>query len=153
MIVRGQMTQQKGGVTRGQMLRLENAIRTSLEPYDAEANTQHHFAPGIYLRSLFLPAGTVLTGKIHRFETMNILMFGTIRVATEGGVTDLTGPLVFNSPPGTKKAGFAMTDCLFCNVHPTDLTDLEKIEAEFIVPSFEALDQESTPALNQETES
>jgi len=140
-----------GNPSREQLLRLEDAIRASLEPFDLEANTQHHFAPGVYLRSLFLPAGTVLTGKIHRFETLNILVFGTLKVTTDDGVRDLTGPLVFNSQPGTKKAGYAVTDCLFYNVHPTTLTDLAEIEAEFIVPSFEALDHENTLALEMQT--
>lgn len=139
--------------TRKQILRLEQAIRSSRNQVDLDAHTTHHFAPGIYLRSLFLPAGTVLTGKIHRFETMNVLVFGTLKVTTNDGMRELKGPYVFNSQPGMKKAGYAVTDCLFYNIHPTDLTDLDEIEAEFIVPSYEALDHERTLALAQETNS
>jgi hypothetical protein len=139
-------------VSREQLLMLEEAIMDLPVQINADELTEHHFAPGIYLRSLFLPAGAVLTGKIHRHETMNILVYGTLKVTTDQGVKTIEGPYIYNSEPGTKKAGYAVTDCLFYNIHPTSSTDLEEIEAEFIVPSFEALDHENALALKQEIE-
>lgn len=137
-------------VTRDQMMRLEQAIIEQLEPVDLDRHTQHHFAPGVYVRELFIPAGTVLTGKIHRCELMNILVSGTIRVTTDDGVKELTGPQIFNSQAETKKAGFAVTDTIWLNVHPTNLTDLEEIEEVFIAPSFAALEQEKKLCLGQQ---
>lgn len=120
-------------------MRLENVIKDMPQ---LEFETKHHFAPGIYTRELFIPAGTVLTGKIHRHEIMNVLVSGTIRVTTDDGIETLTGPMIFNSQAGTKKAGYTETDVIWLNIHPTELTDLEEIEREFIAPSFEALEQE-----------
>jgi hypothetical protein len=114
---------------------------------DLKDSTIHHFAPGVYVRELRIPAGTVLTGKIHRYEIMNILVSGTIRVTTDRGIEELTGPMIFNSAAGSKKAGFALTDVVWLNVHPTESTDLEEIEDQFIAPSFEALEQEQTKCL------
>lgn len=125
--------------TRDDILQLEEAIKTLPQ---MEFTTNHYFAPGVYTRELFIPAGTVLTGKIHRHEIMNVLVSGTIRVTTDDGIERLTGPLIFNSQAGTKKAGFTETDVIWLNIHPTKLTDLEEIEKEFIAPSFEALEQE-----------
>jgi tetrahydromethanopterin S-methyltransferase subunit E len=71
---------------------------------------------------------------------MNILVSGSIRVTTDEGVQTLTGPMVFNSKAGSKKAGYAITDVVFLNVHPTNLTDVDEIEKEVIAPSFEALE-------------
>jgi hypothetical protein len=136
--------------SREQILRLEEVMLQMPEQVDLEQLTEHFFAPGIYVRQLTIPAGVVLTGKIHRYEIMNILVSGTIRVTTDDGVAELTGPMIFNSQAGTKKAGFALTDVVFLNVHPTELTDLEKIEKEFIVPSFEVLEQEQRQAIAQE---
>lgn len=118
---------------------LEEAIK-QLPQVDLTSFTTHHFAPGVYVRELFIPAGTVLTGAIHRFEVMNILVSGSIRVTTDEGVQTLTGPMVFNSKAGSKKAGYAITDVVFLNVHPTNLTDVDEIEKEVIAPSFEALE-------------
>lgn len=130
-------------VTREQVMELEQAIQSFPECVDLHEYTQHHFAPGVYVREQFIPAGMVLTGKIHRHETMNILVSGTIRVTTDRGVTELTGPKIYNSPPGMKKAAFTLTDVIWLNVHPTEETDLERIEDIFIAPSFEALEHDT----------
>jgi len=130
--------------TRVQILQLEDAIR---ELPQIEMVTKHYFAPGIYTRELQIPAGSVLTGKIHRHEVMNVLVSGTIKVTTDAGIETLTGPLIFNSQAGTKKAAVSITDVIWLNIHPTELTDLEEIEKEFIAPSFEALEQEEQACL------
>lgn len=127
--------------TREQILALEEAIKT-LPQIDPEPLTRHHFAPGIYTRELFIPEGTILTGKIHRHEIMNVLVSGTLKVTTDEGIQLLTGPLIFNSKAGTKKAAVTLTDVIWLNIHPTESTDLEEIEREFIAPSFDALEQE-----------
>lgn len=135
-------------VSREKIMQLERAISELPNQLDLNDLTKHHFAPGIYVRELFIPAGTVLTGKIHRHEIMNILVSGTIRVTTDDGVKELTGMKIYNSQPGTKKAAVAVTDTIWLNVHPTKETDLVKIEEEFIAPSFEALEN-STKALEE----
>ena len=141
----------QGPVSREQVMELESAMREMPNQVDLEQHTQHHFAPGVYVRELFIPADTVLTGKIHRFESMNVLVSGTIRVTTDEGVKELTGPKIYNSAPGMKKAAYAVTDTIWLNIHPTEETDLIKIEEELIAPSFEALEN-STMALEQESE-
>ena len=130
-------------VSREKVMQLEKAISGLPDQLDLDALTSHHFAPGIYVRELFIPAGTVLTGKIHRHETMNILVSGTIRVTTDDGVKELTGLQIYNSQPGMKKAALAVTDTIWLNIHPTEETDLVKIEEEFIAPSFEALENDT----------
>lgn len=127
--------------TYGQMKQLEQAIADNCEP--AELKETHHFADGIYGRELFIPAGTVLTGKIHRHSTLNLLIQGDITVTTPEGMKRIQAPAVFVSEPGTKKAGYAHTDTIWVNVHPTKITDLAAIEAKFIVP-------EELPALTTE---
>jgi hypothetical protein len=126
-------------VTREQVMDFEDVLRT-LPPLDMEQHTHHHFAPDVYVRELFIPEGVALTGKIHKHELMNILVSGTVRVNTDDGMETLTGPLIFNSRAGTKRAIYGITDAIWLNVHPTGLTDLDEIEEEFIAPSFEALD-------------
>ena len=137
-------------VSRQDILHLEDALKELPNQLEADSLTKHYFAPGIYTRSLFIPAGSVMTGKIHRHEVMNVLVFGTIRATTDDGMKTLTGPYIFNSKPGTKKAVCAITDCLWLNIHPTESTDLEEIEKEFIVPSFEALEKEDTLCLGSQ---
>lgn len=115
-------------------------LETELAKFPAvEAPITHHFAEGIYGREMFIPAGTMLTGKIHRFSTLNILLQGAIEVTTPEGVRRLEAPCVFVSPPGCKKVGFAHTDVRWINVHPTRLKDIASIEEKFIVPEAPVL--------------
>ena len=110
------------------------------EQIDPDSCTFHHFADGIYLRELFMAAGTTVVGKIHRTKHLTIIASGTVQITTDRGVEEITGPAVFASDVGAKKAIFAITDATLMNPHPTTELDLEKIEEEFIAPSFEALD-------------
>lgn len=92
----------------------------------------HHFSKGIYARELHIPAGTILTGKIHKFAQLNILSKGEISVLTEDGIKRVSAPFHIVSPAGTKRIAFAHSDCVWTTVHGTDETDVEKIEAQFI---------------------
>lgn len=129
-------------ISRNQVDALESVMREMPNQLDVDAITSHYFAPGIYLRSLFMPAGSVAVGKVHRHETMNILISGTMQVTTDDGVATLQGPAIFNTRPGTKKVAHAITDCLFCNIHPTKLTKVADIEAKFIQPEPRLLIEE-----------
>lgn len=117
--------------TYDQLRRLETQIAT-LPPVDAPVT--HHFAHGVYGRELFIPAGSVLTGKMHRYATLNVLVMGEITVTTPEGVKRIKAPAIFTSPPMTKKVGFAHTDVVWLNVHPTHLQDVDAIEQKFIAP-------------------
>lgn len=114
------------------IMRLENAMRE--HPAQVHLEPKHHFAPGIYMRELFVPRGTLLTGKIHKTEHLSILAQGELTVWTENGMKRLKAPAVIHSMPGAKRVGLAHEDSTWICVHKTDETDLEKLEAELITP-------------------
>lgn len=95
----------------------------------------HHFAPGIYAREIRIPAGTLLTGKIHKTRHLNIVSAGWIAVytATEGWKA-LRAPCSFVAEPGTRRIGYALEDTVWTTVHGTTETDLDALEAELIAP-------------------
>ena len=105
---------------------------------EVDCPLQHSFIDGVYVRTIFIPAGTVLVGKIHKHAHANILSAGDVSVMTEsGGIERLTGPLTMVSAPGTKRAVYAHADTTWTTIHPTDATDLDQIEADVIAPTFE----------------
>lgn len=108
-----------------------------------EVPVTHTFGGGVYCREMRAPADTVMTGAIHRYETMNILVSGTILMGTPDGPVELTGPMTFASPAGSKNVGITKTEVIWINIMVTDLTDVEEIEREFLVPDFETLALES----------
>lgn len=97
----------------------------------------HHFAPGVYMRQMNAKAGTLVVSKMHRTEHMNILLTGSLTVATENGIELLKAPLVIKSMPGTKRIGYFHEDSSWITVHPTRTTDLDLIEQQVIVPDDE----------------
>lgn len=102
----------------------------------------HHFAPNVYGREMFLPAGHTIVGKIHKHAHLNIICKGKVSVSTEEGPKEYTGPCVFTSYAGTKRAVHVLEDAIWITIHPTDKTDLEEIEKEVIAPDYDALQLE-----------
>lgn len=96
---------------------------------------KHHFAKGTYGRELFIPKDACVTGKIHKYSQLNVLMSGDLSVLTEEGVIRVTPPFAIVSPPGTKRIVYAHEDSIWLTVHGTNETDLEKIEETFIAQS------------------
>ncbi len=102
---------------------------------------RHSFADGIYVREMFIPAGVVIIGKIHKHAHPNFLLQGAVIVVTEaGGWEHLVAPLSIISPPGTKRAVLALTDTVWITVHtnPTETQDRVELEAHVIAPTYDA---------------
>ncbi len=122
--------------SREQIVRLQTEMAKMPQ---VELPTEHFFADGMYCRVLFRPAGTLIVGKVHRKEHLYIICSGTIKVTTDDGVKEITGPRVIVSKPGTKRAVLALTDATCLTVHRTDKTDLDEIEEEMVEPEEIAL--------------
>ena len=118
--------------TRAEVIAFEDQIRT-LPPVDAPVT--NHFAHGVYGREVFVPAGSTLTGHIHKFTNMNVLLSGEMSVLTEEGIQTVSAGFVVVSPPGTKRVAHAHTDCRWLTVHGTHETEIDVIEREFIAHS------------------
>ena len=88
----------------------------------------HHICNGVYARELFIPAGTILTGRIHKTKHISIIQQGDISVMTEEGMKRIQGPAVIQSEKGMKRAGYTHADTIWITIHPTELTDIDEIE-------------------------
>jgi len=107
---------------------LEYGLKKHCPDIAEELPLKHHLCNGVYARELFIPAGVVLTGKIHKTKHISIIMQGDISVMTEEGMKRIKAPAVIESEPGMKRAGFAHTDTIWITIHPTQLTDVKEIE-------------------------
>ncbi len=109
---------------------LEAAMLAS--PDQVEIPVTHHFGPGIYIREIFVPANTLIIGHHHKGPCMNMLLKGVMRViGTDGEAKTIEAPFVFTSGAG-RKIGYALTDCVYQNLHATDETDLDRLEEQLI---------------------
>lgn len=118
-------------LSRDRIVALEQAIIAEGLPLFDPPIT-NHFSEGVYGREMFMPAGTVLTGKIHKFSNMNVLLSGEVLVSTESGIEHVKPPFVLVAPAGAKRVFYALTDARWLTIHGTHETDVDKIEAEFI---------------------
>jgi len=133
-------------IARKNILALEDEMRKHEQ---IELRVEHHFAPGVYARELFIPAGTLLTGKIHKTEHLNIISQGRISISNVGERTMITAPHTMISKPGTKRAGYAHEDTVWVTVHPTDETDLKVLEKMLIAENFALIDKEEIPVIER----
>ena len=127
---------------RARIALLEDALR---ETPQMEFSLKHTFTEGVYCREIFIPAGSVIVGKIHKHEHINFISKGRVTVLTKDGLQDLEGPCTMVSSKGTKRALYAHADTVWTTIHanPTNETDLSKLEDMIIAKSYEALDHET----------
>lgn len=150
-VIKPNMSEKSPEQMRASIMKLEAAMMAMPDQH-VEFSTTHHFAPGIYMRELFIPKGVVLTGKIHKTEHMNILSQGDITVWTEGGMKRLKASTVIKSMPGIKRVGYAHEDSVWITVHPnvTEERDTDKIEQMLIAKTFDEVLQFIDPKKIQE---
>lgn len=106
--------------------RLENLL---LGVPQRNLSTSHVVHGGMCARTIFIPAGTVLTGA--RTNKNNVcILSGDITVTTDDGPRRLTGFHVIPAGAGLKRAGIAHADTHWTTVWSTALTEIEAIEDE-----------------------
>jgi hypothetical protein len=90
---------------------------------------------GMYTRELTIPFDTLLTGKIHTQDHVFFLNEGELLVLTDDGLKRLKAPATFMAKAGSKKVGYAYTDCICTTVNVTNCTTVEDAENESLLDS------------------
>jgi hypothetical protein len=98
-----------------------------------EPETKHYFHGGMYCREVFRHAGVLVVGAIHKKEHFYLIVSGTVAITDgEGNVQEVTGPYLFQSKPGTKRAVYAVTDAICMTFHAIEATTVENAETELV---------------------
>lgn len=97
-----------------------------------ELRVEHHFSYGVYARTLYIPKDCTLSGNIHKYENLNILLKGRLRVSIDNKIEEIEAPFTTVSPPGTKRIAWALEDSIWMTIHGTHERDLKLIEKVFI---------------------
>ena len=114
---------------------IEKAIG-SLSPI--QITHKDYFSKGVYAREIYIPKDTVLTGKIHKYQNLNVMSMGEMSVYMEdGSVLRVKAPFTVVSPPGTRRVAYAHEDTVWTTIHGTDETDVDAIELEFIAQTHQ----------------
>jgi len=115
--------------------KLERLEAGMLRHVQTEIPLTHRFAPGVYLREVFMPAGTIVLGHEHKTEHFNIIIKGRCTVLMDGQIEEIVAPCTLVSKAGVRKALYIHEDTIWQTVHPTEETDLTKLEEQLIIKS------------------
>jgi hypothetical protein len=114
--------------------RLEQAIYSLPR---VEIPVSHDFCKGIYARTIVIPAGTVLTGAVHKDECFFLVRNGAILITTDKEPIKAETGFMSITRPDTKRAGFALVDTMVTTFHsnPEELRDPQEIWDTFTIPA------------------
>ena len=126
-------------VIRNSILGLEKAMSGLPDESKMGLETMHNFTDGIYIRTVYMKAGSLITGKIHNKEHTVIVSSGAASIVSEdSGSNYLQAPAIFISPPGVKRLLFIHDDMVFTTVHPnpSNTRNIAQLEAELMAKDY-----------------
>ena len=114
---------------------------------------KHSFAEGVYIRELFIPKGNICIGALHKDSYTNIILYGDMSIITDEGFKRITGASTVISPPMTKRFGYSHADTMWVTVHPnpTNSTNIEELEAEIHLKSYEGFESLTEEDISNES--
>ena len=113
-----------------------DAIQAAVERMpQVELPLKHRFTPGMYIRTIFMPKGTLVVSKIHRTTHPFVVTRGQAAVFDEkDGVQEIKSGHIGITSPGTRRILYIREDCEWTTFHATDKTTPEEVEKEIIEP-------------------
>lgn len=77
----------------------------------------HLFLPGMYIRQIFMPAGTMYTTAIHKTTHPFEVVKGRVNVECNGVIEKLEANYFGITKPGTRRALYVLEDCVWRTFH------------------------------------
>jgi quercetin dioxygenase-like cupin family protein len=114
---------------------IETVESSLLQMPQVETELTHRFAPGVYMREIFMPANSIILGHQHKTCHFNIVLSGRAKVLMNGEVQEFKAGDVIVSQPGVRKILYIQEDMRWATIHPTEETDIEKLEDQLIIKS------------------
>lgn len=107
--------------------RLEAAL---LQEPQVDLRTAHLLHGGLSARTVFIPAGTLVTGALTALDNI-VIVSGDITVTVgDGESVRLAGHNIIAARAGSKRVGLAHADTTWTTLHRTDCTDVAAAEDE-----------------------
>lgn len=107
--------------------KIEYAMVESDEKIDLPLS--HVFTPGLYVRTIFMPAGSLVMSMTHKTRHPFVITTGEVEVVTPDGVVTHIAPYMGITQPGTKRFLRVKQDTTWTTFHanPENLTDPDEI--------------------------
>ena len=95
---------------------------------EEELPLTHTFSESVYCREIFMPAGMIVVGHVHKTTHINIVSKGKALVWMNGEVVEITAPFTFESKAGVRKVLYIIEDMFWSTIHVTNETDTDKLK-------------------------
>lgn len=97
----------------------------------ANCPIHHIFTPMLYTRHIFMPAGTLIVSKIHKFQHPFDIMQGVAWVKINNGEWEkFEAPYSGITEPGTRRVLFIEKDCWWKTSHVSEIFPKDASEEE-----------------------
>lgn len=98
-----------------------------------ECPLTHRFTDGLYVREIFMPAGSLITSKIHKTQHQFFVLKGSVIVWIDGEEQLIEAPYIGVTEPNTQRVLFVLEDCIWATSHPNPNNEtVEQIEARIL---------------------
>jgi len=94
---------------------------------EGNAQCDHYFGDGVYVRSLWIQAGSVVVGRLHKQARVCMILAGRCRFVDEFQARFVEAPWIGEFQAGCKTAVYAETDTLWALALGTDMKDPQEI--------------------------
>ena len=96
---------------------------------EVETPLRHYHTADLYCRRIVVPAGSVFTTRVHRFDHISIALRGHISFVNEHGVRqDIIAPDIFVTKAGTHRVVYVHEEVEFATVHHCEEQDDDRVE-------------------------
>ena len=92
---------------------------------------------GLYSRTAYAKAGTMIVGAPHKKGGFAFLMSGTIKQVDGLHEYEVSAPIIIQTNAGTQRVAYAVTDCMYSTVHASESSTTLEAEVEI----FEGVSQ------------
>lgn len=112
--------------------------------------TDHLFLPGMYIRKIFMPAGSLLTSMQHKTTHPFVILSGKLRVMDQMEAVEYEAPFVGVTEAGTKRILYIHEDTTWLTFHanPQNITDPDKMVEYLTYPNDNPLFNRDDPRAN-----
>lgn len=112
--------------------KIEYAMFKSNDKVNIPSN--HVFTPGLYARTVFMPAGSLVMSMTHKTRHPFVISAGEVDVITPDGTMTHIGPYLGITEAGTKRLLHVKSDTIWTTFHanPNNVTDPDEISKNII---------------------
>lgn len=115
---------------------IETLASEMLKLPQASYRLKTYFAPGVYVREIWMPRGALIVGAEHLTEHFNIVASGQALVVMGERIERMVAPYCVVSKRSVRKVLLILEDCVWYTIHanPDNETDEAVIESRHISP-------------------